>query len=130
MARAYTIATAALALGTSVKWLDNALSHNRVAGVSQERQGVSRRLTVEGLLVLALVVLLIQELGVSMPRAIGLAEDLAKNEGRHIARQGLSVDVDLASFRARLLDRLENAVEVAPVPRRGRPPLNKTGRLD
>jgi hypothetical protein len=85
---------------------------------------------VEGLLVLALVVLLIQELGVPMPRAIVLAEDLAKNAGRHIARQGLSVDIDLASFRARLLDTLENAVEVAPVPRRGRPPLNKTGRLD
>jgi hypothetical protein len=130
MPRAYTIATAALALGTSVKWLDNALSHNRVPGVSQERQGVSRRLTVEGLLVLALVVLLIQELGVPMPRAIVLAEDLTKNAGRHIARQGLSVDIDLASFRARLLDTLENAVEVAPVPRRGRPPLNKTGRLD
>jgi hypothetical protein len=130
MPRAYTIATAALALGTSVKWLDNALSHNRVPGVSQERQGVSRRLTVEGLLVLALVVLLIQELGVPMPRAIVLAEDLTKNAGRHTARQGLSVDIDLASFRARLLDTLENAVEVAPVPRRGRPPLNKTGRLD
>ena len=130
MPRAYTIATAALALGTSVKWLDNALSHNRVPGVSQERQGVSRRLTVEGLLVLALVVLLIQELGVPVPRAIVLAEDLIKNAGRHIARQGLSVDIDLASFQARLLDTLENAVEVAPVPRRGRPPLNKTGRLD
>ena len=130
MPRAYTIATAALALGTSVKWLDNALSHNRISGVSQERQGVSRRLTVEGLLVLALVVLLIQELGVPMPGAIVLAEGLAKNAGRHIARQGLSVDIDLASFRARLLDSLENAVEVAPVPRRGRPPLNKTGRLD
>ncbi len=54
MARAYTIATAALTLGTTAKWLDNVLSHNRVTGVAQERQGVSRRLTVEGLLVLAL----------------------------------------------------------------------------
>ena len=130
MSRAYTIATAALALGTSVKWLDNVLSHNRVPGVSQERQGVSRRLTVEGLLVLALVVLLIQELGVPTPRAIALAEDLANNEGRHRAKQGLRLDLDLASVRVRLLDRLENAVEVAPIPRRGRPPLNKTGRLD
>ena len=130
MSRAYTIATAALALGTSVKWLDNVLSHNRVPGVSQERQGVSRRLTVDGLLVLALVVLLIQELGVPTPRAIALAEDLANNEGRHRAKQGLRLDLDLASVRVRLLDRLENAVEVAPIPRRGRPPLNKTGRLD
>lgn len=130
MPRAYTIATAALALEISVKWLDNVLSHNRVPGVSQDRQGVSRRLTVEGLLVLALAVLLIQELGVPTPRAIALAEDLAKNEGRHLANQGLNLKLDLVSFRGRLLERLENAVEVAPAPRRGRPPLNKTGRLD
>jgi hypothetical protein len=77
-----------------------------------------------------LVVLLIQELGVPTPRAIALAEDLANNEGRHRAKQGLRLDLDLASVRVRLLDRLENAVEVAPIPRRGRPPLNKTGRLD
>ncbi len=130
MARAYTIATAALALGTSVKWLDNVLSHNRVSGVAQERQGISRRLTVEGLLVLALVVLLIQELGLPTPRAIVLAEDLAKNEGRYMAQQGLNIALDLPSFRIRLLERLENAVEIAPVPKRGRPPRNKTGRLD
>jgi len=130
MARAYTIATAALALGTSVKWLDNVLSHNRVSGVAQERQGISRRLTVEGLLVLALVVLLIQELGLPTPRAIVLAEDLAKNEGRYMAQQGLNIALDLPSFRIRLLERLENAVEIAPVPKRGRPRRNKTGRLD
>ena len=130
MARAYTIATAALALGTSVKWLDNVLSHNRVSGVAQERQGISRRLTVEGLLVLALAVLLIQELGLPTPRAIVLAEDLAKNEGRYMAQQGLNLALDLPSFRIRLLERLENAVEIAPVPKRGRPPRNKTGRLD
>ena len=130
MARAYTIATAALALGTSVKWLDNVLSHNRVSGVAQERQGISRRLTVEGLLVLALTVLLIQELGLPTPKAIVLAEDLAKNEGRYMAQQGLTVALDLPSFRIRLLENLENAVEIAPVPKRGRPPQNRTGRLD
>src|SRR2546423_5517603 len=130
MPRAYTIATAALVLGTSVKWLDNVLSHHRVPGVAQERQGVSRRLTVEGLLVLALVVLLIKELGLPTPKAIGLAAELARNEGRYVAEQGLKLGLDLRSFRARLLESLENAVEIAPVPRRGRPPRNKTGRLD
>lgn len=130
MGRAYTVATAALVLGTSIKWLDNVLSHNRVLGVAQERQGVSRRLTIEGLLVLALAVLLIQELGLSTSKAIALAVDLARSEGRHTGRQGLHVGIDLPSFRARLLERLEDAVEIAPVPRRGRPPANKTGRLD
>src|ERR1700693_1417931 len=129
MPRAYTIATAALALGTSIKWLDNVLSHNRVPGVAQERQGISRRLTVEGLLLLALAVLLIQEFGLPTPKAIALAEELAKNEGRYIAERGLNLGLDLASFRVQLLESLENAVEIAPVPRRGRPPRNKTGRL-
>jgi hypothetical protein len=77
-----------------------------------------------------LAVLLIQELGLPTPRAIQLAEDLAKNDGRHVVSQGLNVGIDLTSFRAQLLERLENAVEIAPAPRRGRPPLNKTGRLD
>ncbi len=130
MPRAYTIATAALALGISVKWLDNVLSHNRVPGVAQERQGISRRLTVEGLLVLALAVLLIQELGLPTSKAIALAEDLATNDGRYMAQQGLNLSLDLPAFRVRLLERLENAVEIAPVPKRGRPPRNKTGRLD
>src|ERR1700687_4226891 len=130
MARAYTITTAALALGTSPKWLDNVLSHHRVSGVAQERQGISRRLTVEGLLVLALAVLLIQELGLPTSNAITLAEDITKSEGRHSTQQGLNLGLDLGSFRVRLLERLEHAVETAPVPKRGRPPKNKTGRLD
>jgi hypothetical protein len=129
MPRAYTITAAALALRTSTKWLDNVLSHHQVLGVTQVRQGVSRRLTVEGLLVLGLAVLIIQELGLPTPRAIMLAEDLAKS-GRYVGPQGLNVSIDLPSFRAQLLESLESAVEIAPAPRRGRPPLNKTGRLD
>ncbi|MDQ6770565.1 MAG: hypothetical protein M3Z54_11330 [Gemmatimonadota bacterium] len=130
MPRAYTVATAALALGTTAKWIDNVLSHNRVSGVAQERQGVSRSLAIEALLILALAVLLIQELGLTTPKAVEVAEGLVENEGRHSARQGLELALDLPAFRARLLEGLENAVEIAPVPRRGRPPQNKTGRLD
>jgi hypothetical protein len=130
MARVYTIATAALTLGTSMKWLDNVLSHNRVSGVAQQRQGVSRRLTVEGLVALAVAILLVRELGLPIAKAIAVAENLAKNEGRYIASRRLMLTLDLSSFRADLLERLENAVEIAPVPKRGRPHKNKTGRLD
>src|SRR6202011_4675550 len=107
MARAYTIATAALTLGTSVKWLDNVLSHNRVSGIVRERQGVARRLTVESLVGLALAVLLVRELGLPTAKAIALAENLAKTEGRYIASRGFMLTVDLSSFRADLLERLE-----------------------
>jgi hypothetical protein len=130
MARAYTIATAALTIGTSVKWLDNALSHNRVSGVAQERQGVARRLTVDGLVVLALAVSLMRELGLPTSKALAVADRVANNQGRYLVPQGLTLTLDLTLFRSELLERLERAVEIAPVPKRGRPPKSKTGRLD
>jgi hypothetical protein len=98
--------------------------------VVQERQGISRRLTVDALLILALALLLIQELELTTLKALEVAKSLATNEGNHIVPQGLSLTLDLQSFRTRLLQRLENAVEIAPIPTRGRPPGSKTGRLD
>jgi len=130
MPRAYTVATAALALGVTAKWLDNILSHNKVPGIRQERQGIARHLSIEGLMILGLTALLNSELGLPTAEAIRVAGEIAKTNGQYFAKQGLSVQIDLASFQASLLERLENAVEIAPVPRRGRPPANKTGRLD
>jgi hypothetical protein len=130
MPRAYTVTTAALALGMPVKWVDNLLSHYKVIGIRQERQGIARRLSIEGLLVLALTVLLIDELGLSAGKAIAVAEGMIKNGGRVTAAKGLIIAIDLPLFEAGLIERLESAVEIAPVPRRGRPPTNKTGRLD
>ena len=130
MSRAYTVATAALTLEMPIKWVDNVLSHNKIGGIRQDRQGIARRLSIEGLLTLALTALLIHELGVSTSQAITIAEGIIEGNGRHLRSQGLSVEIDLPTFQASLLERLENAVEVAPVPRRGRPPANKTGRLD
>jgi hypothetical protein len=130
MPRAYTVATAALALGMPAKWVDNVLSHNTIRGVRQERQGVARRLSVEGLLILAIAALLIRELSLSTSRAIEIADGITKGEGHYFAGHGLTVQLDLPAFHASLLERLERAVEMAPIPRRGRPPANKTGRLD
>lgn len=130
MPRAYTVATAALAVGMPIKWVDNILSHYKLIGIRQERQGVARRLSVEGLLVLALTAVLIQELGLSTAKAIAAAEGILNGGGRYSAAQGVSIEIDLAAFQSGLLEHLEHAVEIAPVPRRGRPPKNKTGRLD
>lgn len=130
MPRAYTVATAALALGMPAKWVDNILSHNKVLGIRQERQGIARHLSIEGLLILALTALLIDELDLSTAKAISVAEGIVKNRGRYLAQQGLSVQIDVPVFQAHLIERLENAVEIAPQPRRGRPPTNKTGRLN
>jgi ABC-type amino acid transport system permease subunit len=129
MARAYTIATAALTLGMPIKWLDNTLSHIRVPGVRQERQGVARRITIDGLLILAVATLLINELGIPLASAIESAEKLVYNGGQYASPNGVSLQLNLEKLTASLLERLENAVEIAPVPRRGRPPKIETGRL-
>jgi hypothetical protein len=113
-----------------IKWLDNTLSHISVPGVQQEKQGVARRITIDGLLILAVATVLIRELGIPLAGAIGIAGRLTANGGQYASPQGVSLQLNLKTLRAGLLERLENAVEMAPVPRRGRPPENKTGRLD
>lgn len=130
MPRAYTVATAALAIDMPIKWVDNVLSHNKLIGIRQDRQGVARRLSIEGLLVLALTALLLEELGLSTAKAIVAAEGMVNGGGRYSAARGVSIELDLNAFRSGLLQQLEHAVEVAPIPRRGRPPKDKTGRLD
>jgi hypothetical protein len=70
------------------------------------------------------------ELAVPLAKAAALAEKIARNEGRYLSHSGLTIQLDMDRFQRRILEELERAVEIAPVPRRGRPPQNKTGRLD
>ena len=130
MARAYTIAAAALTLEMPAKWLDNALSHIKISGVRRGKQGVARRITIDGLLNLSIAALLIDQFGLSLSRAVTMAEALATNNGLYTSPRGVGIQLDLDGLRSKLLERLEHAVEVAPIPKRGRPPKNKTGRLD
>ena len=129
MPRAYTLATAALALGVTNKWLDNTLSHFKLPGVHQERQGIARRLTVDSLLTLSVAVTLVSYLDTSIGRAIEIAHRLLAGSGRQMLGP-LELRIDLQAAQAQLLERLERAVEMAPTPRRGRPPKSTTGRLD
>ena len=129
MPRAYTVATAALVLGVPIKWLDNVLSHFSLQGIVQERQGVARRITIEGMLQLYLVHSLSSELGTTIVVATQVAQKLAADGLVELSNR-ITIRAGRDALRAELVDRLEHAVEVAPVPRRGRPPKNKTGRLD
>jgi hypothetical protein len=130
VARAYTIATAALALGIGDKWLDNTLSHFKIQGVRRKRQGVARQLTVDSLLVLSVAITLGEQLHIPLGTSIDIAHQLVAGGGRHQTGGALDLHIDLEVLRARLFERLEHAVEIAPIPRRGRPPKNTTGRLD
>jgi hypothetical protein len=128
--RAYTIAAAALALEVPAKWLDNALSHFRVVGVRQERQGVARRLSIDALLRLAIADGLSNDLKIPLARALKISDEIASGQGRFTSTSGIQLSLDLPTFLSALLERLEQAVEIAPVPRRGRPVKTTTGRLD
>ena len=130
MARAYTVGTVALALETSPKWIDNALSHHSLGGIVQERQGVLRRVSIEGVLQLAVGMLLIQELRVPASTAFHVAATLNEADGHYRTPGGLTLQIDLARLRSDVESRLARAVEIAPVPKRGRPPFSKTGRLE
>jgi hypothetical protein len=130
MPRAYTLATAALALQVPTKWLDNALSHFRVNGVVQARQGVPRRLPVESLTLIAITLNLIADFEIPLAKALDLATRLTASSGKLTLESGARIEVDLAQITESLLQRLEHAVEVVPLPRRGRPPQKTTGRLD
>lgn len=118
--RAYTVATAAVTLKMPAKWVDNVLSQHRIEGVVRRRQGVARRLTARAIMTLDVALRLSRTLGASMSTSIQLAARLL--EGELTAGEGIAISIDRSSLEAELMDRLAHAVEIAPSPRRGRPP--------
>ncbi|MGK2963284.1 MAG: hypothetical protein ACSLFK_14260 [Gemmatimonadaceae bacterium] len=118
--RGYTVATAAVALNVTAKWVDNALSHHRVVGVFQARQGVARRLTVEAVTVLEITLRLMRALRIPAAIALQIGQELSRN-GSAYSREGCEVRLDVDALRSTVAQRLAEAVEYTPVPRRGRP---------
>jgi hypothetical protein len=119
----YNTATAAAALDVNQKWLDNILSHNDLDGVQSDTQGISRRLSVASIIALSLAKELIDGLEINSSAALRLATRiLSAPTGGVVVSSRLRIVVDLDSLRADTLGRLERAVEIAPTPRRGRPP--------
>ena len=119
--RGYTVVTAAVALSVDYKWLDNLLSHHLVPGVQQARQGVTRTIPLPSLRIIAIALELIAELQVPLPLALAWATRLAGPENP-VTAQHIAVGVRADEMDVWLLERLAYAVEVAPTPRRGRPP--------
>ncbi len=129
MARSYDVAAAALALDVDAKWLDNVLSHHQVPGVARSRQGVSRAVTPQGLLHLAVARALAEGARVPLASAIQLAAVLLEGQGSSSAETRISpaitLRLDRAALRRELEGRLLDAVELAPTRRRGRPPRQR-----
>lgn len=129
MARSYDVAAAAFIADAPTKWVDNLLSRHRIVGVEQHRQGVTRRVSFDGVVVIAAVWILVRELELSVAAAVALAHRLTTAEdGRLTYGEGtLTVAVDRESLRAFVHTRLADAVEGAPRRRRGRPPGARPG---
>jgi hypothetical protein len=124
--RAYTVATVAVTLHVPLKWVDNVITHHHLSGVTRARQGIPRRLTQRAVVVLAVALDLIQNLRLPLARALRLADDLVASEGREVRYRlspssAIHVTLDLADVQDMVASRLAQAVEIAPVPRRGRP---------
>jgi hypothetical protein len=124
--RGYTVRAVAVTLGVPAKWIDNVLSHHRISGVSGGRQGVARRLSVQAVLILEIALRLINAYGLPLPKALELAARLVSTRSSRLtldAQISLLADVDV--IEGQVTDSLAQAVEVAPSPRRGRPPATK-----
>ncbi len=122
--RAYTVATTAVALGVSSKWVDNVLSHHQVPGVYQARQGIARRVTPAALLVLDITLRLVRSLGIPLPQALETAQRLVDAREGSLPLSGaasIQIRADVETLTNDLNGRLEQAVEMSPTPRRGRP---------
>lgn len=119
----YNTAAVAAALGVTPKWLDNLLSHNTIDGLKSESQGVARRLSVTTITVLVLAKELVDTLDLTPPVAIRFAERLLNEPcGELIISARLRITLQVDTLKADVLARLARAVEIAPTPRRGRPP--------
>ena len=120
--RGYTVASAAVALSVGPKWVDNALSHYRIPGVQQSRQGVARRLTAESVLVLEIALRLMRTLAIPLHAALEISTLLVNESTSTYSANGCVLRVDVDEIRSATERRLAEAVEFAPAPRRGRPP--------
>lgn len=121
--RFYDVAIASLAIDAPQKWTDNILSQHDVPDVVLERRGVARRIPHAALIRLALVRELHARLGLSVREALDISSTLLAPATGGVHQRGhVRVSCDLAALERALTDRLRNALESAPSPRRGRPP--------
>jgi hypothetical protein len=119
----YNTTTVAAALGVPPKWLDNLLSHNNIDGLQSESQGVARRLSFNTIMILTLAREIIDAITIPAPAALKLAARILDGHGNQLViSPSLSITIQVELLRSDVLGRLARAVEIAPTPRRGRPP--------
>lgn len=121
--RSYDVAIASLVIDAPTKWTDNILSQHTVPDVVSVTKGVARRISHAGLLRLAVTRELHATVGLSVANALSAAGRLLEPANAGVIAIGhVSVSIDLSALENRVQERLVQALESAPRPRRGRPP--------
>jgi hypothetical protein len=123
MARFYHVEIVRHAADTDIKWIDNLLSRFEVPGVQRWRQGVARKISLDGVYHIALVRRLNRELHLPVSAAVTLANRLLAGESGHpVVVSGIELRLDRPALEAEVDRRVDEAVESSTRPRRGRPP--------
>jgi hypothetical protein len=120
--RSYSVVVASLSANAPAKWTDNLLSQHAIPEVPSRQRGVARGIPWRGLVRIATIRQLHVRLGCGVREAVSLADKLlASSEGAIDLGGGISVAIDQVALEHTLRQRLTEALETAPQPRRGRP---------
>ncbi len=124
--RSYDVAVTSLAIDAPAKWTDNVLSQHTVPGIISQTRGVARRIPYSSLVLLAITRRLHVGFGIGVATALALALDIVRNEPECAVSSGpFTLRLDLRALELELAHRISDALESAPQPRRGRPPLRR-----
>lgn len=122
--RLYSVALASLALGVPVKWTDNLIAHHHIPDVRSKARGVARGVSWAGLVRIALIRELHLTLGCGVRDAVALsARLLDAADGVVAVSPWMTLGFDRRTLETDLRQRLAEAMESAPRPRRGRPAI-------
>lgn len=127
MARFYHVDIARFAAHADAKWVDNLLSRFDVPGVESARQGLSRRISTDGIYHIALIRRLHRDLGLGTAPAVSLATRLLSTDDARVSlADGLVLQLDVVRFRHEIDAIIAEGVESLAPARRGRPPRAPT----
>ncbi|MFN2601243.1 MAG: hypothetical protein ABR582_00645 [Gemmatimonadaceae bacterium] len=91
-------------------------------GVLQQKQGIQRQVTPGALLTLEIALGLGRSMDIPIGRALEMSKRLIAAEGGEVAfGPTLKLGADIESISRQLEYRLERALEMTPIPKRGRP---------
>jgi len=128
--RLYSVAVTSLAVDAPTKWTDNLIAHHRLPEVRSRSRGVERGVSWAGVVRIALIRALHLELGCGVREAVMLSSTLLRNADNNVALgQRLVVGFDREGLERDIRQRLGEALESAPRPRRGRPARRDRDRL-